>query len=35
MEVDPVSGEELQELAERVLDQPAEVLGRVRKLLAN
>jgi hypothetical protein len=35
MEVDPVNGEELQELAQRVLDQPPEILGRVKKLLAN
>jgi tripartite-type tricarboxylate transporter receptor subunit TctC len=35
MDVDPVNGEELQELAQRVLDQPAEILARVKKLLAN
>ncbi|HEV8341851.1 MAG TPA: tripartite tricarboxylate transporter substrate-binding protein [Candidatus Binatia bacterium] len=35
MEVDPVSGEELQRLAQRVMDQPPEVLARVKKLMGN
>ena len=35
MDVDPVSGEELQQLAQRVMDQPSDVLARVKKLLAN
>lgn len=35
MEVDPVSGEELQRLAQRVMDQPADLLARVKKLLEN
>ena len=35
MEVDPVSGEELQQLAQRIMDQPPDVVVRVKKLLAN
>jgi tripartite-type tricarboxylate transporter receptor subunit TctC len=35
MEVDPVSGEELEQLAQKIIDQPPEVLARVKKLLAN
>jgi tripartite-type tricarboxylate transporter receptor subunit TctC len=35
MEVDSVSGEELQKLAQRVMEQPPDVLARVKKLLAN
>jgi tripartite-type tricarboxylate transporter receptor subunit TctC len=35
MEVDPVSGEELQQLAQRIMDQPADLVARVKKLLAN
>jgi tripartite-type tricarboxylate transporter receptor subunit TctC len=35
MEIDPVSGEELQDLAQRVLDQPPEIVARVKKLLGN
>ncbi len=35
MDVDPVGGEDLQQLAQRVMDQPAEVLVRVKKLFAN
>jgi tripartite-type tricarboxylate transporter receptor subunit TctC len=35
MEVDPVSGEELQELAQKILEQPPEVVARVKKLLSN
>lgn len=33
MEVDPVSGEELEQLAKKIIDQPPEVLARVKKLL--
>jgi hypothetical protein len=33
MDVEPASGEELEKLANRVLDQPAEVLARVKKIL--
>jgi tripartite-type tricarboxylate transporter receptor subunit TctC len=35
MDVDPTSGEELNKLASRVLDQPPEVLARVKKILSN
>jgi hypothetical protein len=35
MEVDSVSGEELQQLAQRIMDQPPDVVVRVKKLLAN
>lgn len=35
MEVDPVSGEEVQQLAQRIMDQPPEVVARVKRLLAN
>ncbi len=35
MEVDPVSGEEVQQLAQRIMDQPADVVARVKRLLAN
>ena len=35
MDVDPVGGEDLQQLAQRVMDQPAEVRERVKKLFAN
>ena len=34
MDVDPVSGEELEKLIREVLDQPPEVLNRVKKMLA-
>ncbi len=33
MDMDPVLGEELEKLATRILDQPPEVLDRVRKIL--
>jgi tripartite-type tricarboxylate transporter receptor subunit TctC len=33
MDMDPTSGEELEKLANRVLDQPAEVLERVKRIL--
>ncbi len=33
MEVEPVSGEELQKLAERMINQPAGVIARVKKVL--
>lgn len=33
MDMDPTSGEELEKLANRVLDQPLEVLERVKKIL--
>jgi len=35
MDVDPTSGEVLQKLANRVLDQPPEVLARVKRILSN
>lgn len=35
MDADPSPGEELQELAKRVTDQPPEVIERVKKLLEN
>lgn len=35
MEVDPTSGEELEDLIKKVMDQPQEVLDRVKKMLAN
>ena len=35
MEVDPVSGEELQQLAQRIMGQPPDIVARVKKLLAN
>jgi tripartite-type tricarboxylate transporter receptor subunit TctC len=33
MDVDPTSGEELQALAQKVMDQPKEVIARVKKML--
>jgi hypothetical protein len=33
MEVDPVGGEELQKLAERMINQPPAVIARVKKIL--
>jgi hypothetical protein len=33
MEVEYVSGEELQKLSERMIDQPPGVIARVKKLL--
>lgn len=35
MEVDPTPGEELEDLIRKVMDQPREVLDRVKKMLAN
>jgi tripartite-type tricarboxylate transporter receptor subunit TctC len=35
MEVDPTPGEELEELIKKVMEQPKEVMDRVKKLLAN
>jgi tripartite-type tricarboxylate transporter receptor subunit TctC len=35
MDVDPTSGEELEALIKKVMDQPPEVLARVRKMLDN
>jgi tripartite-type tricarboxylate transporter receptor subunit TctC len=35
MDVEPTTGEALEKLANRVLDQPAEVLARVKKILSN
>ena len=35
MDVDPTSGEELEALVKKVMDQPKEVLARVRKMLDN
>jgi hypothetical protein len=33
MDMDPVTGEELEQLAKSIIDQPSEVLERVRKIL--
>jgi tripartite-type tricarboxylate transporter receptor subunit TctC len=35
MDVDPSTGEELQALAHEILDQPPDVIGRVKKILGN
>jgi hypothetical protein len=35
MDVDPESGENLEKLANQILQQPPEVLARVKKILAN
>ncbi|HVH90994.1 MAG TPA: hypothetical protein VM783_06385, partial [Candidatus Acidoferrum sp.] len=35
MDVDPESGESLEKLANRILDQPPDVIARVRKILSN
>jgi hypothetical protein len=35
MEVDPTPGQELEELMKKVMDQPKEVVDRVKKLLGN
>jgi tripartite-type tricarboxylate transporter receptor subunit TctC len=35
MDVDPETGENLEKLAQRILDQPPEVIGRVKKILSN
>jgi hypothetical protein len=34
MEIIPVSGEELQKLAEKIIDQPPTVIARVKNILA-
>ena len=35
MDVDPESGESLEKLANRILDQPPDVIARVKKILSN
>ncbi|HWP23881.1 MAG TPA: tripartite tricarboxylate transporter substrate-binding protein [Candidatus Binatia bacterium] len=35
MDVDPETGENLEKLAQRILDQPPEVIARVKKILSN
>jgi hypothetical protein len=35
MDVDPESGENLEKLATQILQQPPEVLARVKKILSN
>jgi hypothetical protein len=35
MDVDPESGEMLEKLANRILDQPPDVIARVKKILSN
>ena len=35
MDVDPTSGANLEKLAQQILQQPPEVLARVKKLLSN
>lgn len=35
MDVDPETGENLEKLAKRILDQPPEVIARVKKILSN
>jgi hypothetical protein len=35
MDVDPTPGEELEELIKKVMDQPKEVVDRVKKMLGN
>jgi hypothetical protein len=35
MDVDPTPGDELENLIKKVMDQPKEVTGRVKKMLAN
>jgi len=34
LEITPVSGEELAKIAREVIEQPAEVLDRIKKILA-
>jgi hypothetical protein len=34
LEITPVSGEELTKIAKEVIDQPPEVLDRIRKILS-
>jgi hypothetical protein len=35
MDVEPTPGEELQDLIQKVMDQPKEVIDRVKKMLEN
>jgi tripartite-type tricarboxylate transporter receptor subunit TctC len=35
MDIDPASGEELEQLAQKILEQPADVLARVKKIMSN
>jgi tripartite-type tricarboxylate transporter receptor subunit TctC len=35
MDVDPESGENLEKLAKQILEQPAEVIARVKRVLGN
>jgi predicted RNA-binding protein len=35
MDVDPATGEELEKLVKDIFDSPPEVVGRVKKILAN
>jgi len=35
MDIDPESGENLAKLAKQILEQPAEVIARVKKVLGN
>jgi tripartite-type tricarboxylate transporter receptor subunit TctC len=35
MDIDPVTGEELQTLIQELMNQPAEVIERAKKFLAN
>ena len=35
MDVDPTPGEELEELIKKVMDQPKDVVDRVKKMLGN
>jgi hypothetical protein len=35
MDVDPTTGDRLEKLAHEIFDQPAEVVSRVKKILAN
>jgi tripartite-type tricarboxylate transporter receptor subunit TctC len=35
LELDPVSGEELETLAKEIMTQPAEVIARMKKLLGS
>ena len=35
LEIEPATGEELQALTERIMNQPAEVIERVKKLVGD
>jgi hypothetical protein len=35
LEIEPASGEELQALTERIMNQPAEVIERVKRLVGD